>query len=284
MAENNRNIALILLVLALFTGATIEFSEGSTSAGVVLILIASLVITQIELSKKEHVENSKIYVALGLVMVIADIIYNIKALNKLGTLDSMVFFLGISLIAYGSGKPQLRHIGEFGIYISSVFLFLFIIFYSTFGAMGIEFLHVFDHYFVLLPTVSIIQLTGIPLEVIATETVYLKGVEEMTIIIGGPCSGLYSMFLLIGIVVGYSRIEKMSLSRTGYLLGFSIAVAYLANLVRVIILYVTAYKYGQAAMMLVHTHIGWIIFALVAGLIMYIMDSKRIIKKPGNKD
>ena len=97
----------------------------------------------------------------------------------------------------------------------------------------------------------------------------------MTIVINGPYSGLYSMFLLIGIVVGYSRIEKMDIRKTLFILGFTIAVAYIANLVRVIVLYVTAYMYGQEAMMLVHTHVGWIIFAGIAGSIMYIMEMKR---------
>jgi archaeosortase C (PEF-CTERM variant) len=96
----------------------------------------------------------------------------------------------------------------------------------------------------------------------------------MTIVIGGPCSGLYSMFLLIGIVAGYSRIEKMDIKKTLGLLGFAVLIAYIANLIRVLILYITAYFYGMDVMMIVHTHIGWIIFAVTAGSIMYILNRK----------
>jgi archaeosortase C (PEF-CTERM variant) len=133
----------------------------------------------------------------------------------------------------------------------------------------------FDHYLILLPTVGVLRLMGIPLEVITTETVNISGVEDMTIVIGGPCSGLYSMFLLTGIVFGYSQIEKMSVNRTLMMLGFCICIAYISNLFRVVILYLTAYYYGQETMMFVHTHIGWIIFAAVAAGIMYFIELKR---------
>ncbi|MBP2031240.1 archaeosortase C (PEF-CTERM variant) [Methanohalophilus levihalophilus] len=275
MPEENKNILYILLILALFTGATIEMSEGSALAGIVLILLAVLVFTRLQITSSASAKNSYIYALIGVVMIIADVAYNLQALNQLGTLDTMVFFLGASLVVYGLNIQQFAKLGEFGIYISASFLFLFIIFYSTFGALNIDFLHLFDHYFVLLPTVSVIKLFGIPVEVVATETVQLGGVVPMTIVIGGPCSGLYSMFLLIGIVFGYSRIEKMELNKTLALLGVAVVVAYISNLVRVIILYITAFYYGLDTMMVVHTHLGWIIFAAVAGSIMFLLEKYR---------
>jgi archaeosortase C (PEF-CTERM variant) len=67
----------------------------------------------------------------------------------------------------------------------------------------------------------------------------------------------------------------MEFDRTLKMLGFCIAIAYVSNLFRVIVLYLTAYLYGQETMMTVHTHIGWIIFAGVAALIMYFIDRQR---------
>ena len=53
------------------------------------------------------------------------------------------------------------------------------------------------------------------------------------------------------------------------LLAVTIAIAWIANLFRVSILYLTAYQYGQDVMMAVHTHLGWIIFVIVAwGLLL----------------
>ncbi len=275
MQDENKNLILILIVLALFTGATIELSEGSTTVGIVLFIAAALLITRIKLTDNEGVKSSKNYLIIGGFIVAADLIFNYVNKSEIGTLDSMVFFLGASLIAMGTEKKDIKQLGEFGFYISLVFTTLYIIFYSAFGFFNIDFLHLFDHYFVLMPTVALIKIIGIPVEIIATETVILYGARPMTIVIGGPCSGLYSMFLLIGIVAGYSRIEKMDIKRSLGLLGLAVMVAYLANLVRVIILYITAYLYGMDVMMVVHTHIGWMIFALTAGVIMYVMNRKK---------
>jgi archaeosortase C (PEF-CTERM variant) len=275
MLENNKTIITILLILALFTGATIEISEGSIYTGIGLFATAAILLTRFKLTGSTNLKNSKLYLLAGFVVVVADIIYNFIKGNSLGTLDTMTLFLGISLMLLGIGNQQFQRIGEFGAYISSIFIVLFLFFYSTLGALNIDFLHLFDHYFILLPTVEILGLIGTPIEVVATETVRLQGVEEMTILIGGPCSGLYSMFLLVGIVFGYSRIEKIEPKKTLMILGFSIFIAYISNLFRVVVLYLTAYNYGQETMMLVHTHLGWIIFAVIAAFIMYFVELKK---------
>ncbi|WP_319507155.1 archaeosortase C [uncultured Methanolobus sp.] len=275
MLDQNKNIIIILIVLALFTGATIELSEGSTIMGIVLFIVAALLMSRMTLTGNEGLKSSRNYLIIGGFIAAADLIYNYVNKSDIGTLDSMVFFLGISLMAMGTNKKDIKQMGELGFYISFVFTVLYLIFYSFFGFFNIDFLHLFDHYFVLMPTVALIKIFGIPVEIIAIETVILYGAVPMTIVIGGPCSGLYSMFLLIGIVAGYSRIERMDIRQSLRLLGLAVLVAYLANLVRVVILYITAYLYGMDVMMMVHTHIGWIIFALTAGGIMYIMNRKK---------
>lgn len=272
---DSKRLTIVLLVLALFTGATIEISEGSVYNGIMLFIVAMILFTRLPLAGSTSLKYSKLYLLVGFFIVIADTIYNLNANSPLGTLDTMVFFLGASLIALGLGNQQIQRLGEFGVYISSIFTVLFLIFYIIFGKLNIDFLHIFDHYFILLPTVKVLEIIGIPIEVIATETVRLQGVEDMTIVIGGPCSGLYSMFLLIGIVFGYSKIEKIELRKTLFILGLSIFIAYISNLFRVVVLYLTAYIYGQDTMMVVHTHLGWIIFAIIAALIIRFIELKR---------
>lgn len=276
MQDENKNIILILIVLALFTGATIELSEGSTIIGIILFIIAAGVISRIKLTGDNAAfKSSKTYLFAGIFIMAAVSVYNLATKSSIGTLDSMTFIIGASLFAMGTARSDLRQIGEFGLYISVVFTTLYLIFYTSFAMFDIDFLHLFDHYFVLMPTVAMLKVVGIPVEIVAIETITIYGEEAMTILIGGPCSGLYSMFLLIGIVAGYSRIERMDTQRTLMILLFAISIAYVANLARVFILYLTAYFYGLGTMSVVHTHLGWIIFAGTAGLIMYIMNMRR---------
>ncbi len=278
MGDETKNLILILLVLALFTGMAVEISEGSTIVGVILFLISVFLLTRIDfknLGDSDILKKSKTYFFVGAFIVVADLVYNFKNGGELGTLDVMTVFFGASLIGTQLKNPQINRVSRFGAYISSVFVVFYLIFYTMFAFFNIDFLHKFDHYFILLPTVGVLNLAGIPLEVIATETVRISGVEEMTLVIGGPCSGLYSMFLLIGIVFGYSRIENLNMNKTLMMLGFCVLVAYISNLFRVVVLYFTAYMYGQETMMVVHTHLGWIIFAVVAAFIMYLMELKK---------
>ena len=281
MTKDTKNIIIMLLTLALFTGALIEIREGSTFIGTILITTATFMITRIKFKISNVRDYSKLHIYAGSLILLADVIFNINTIDFstppfIGTIDTMVFFLGLSIIAYGTNMPQMQKMGEFGFYITTVFIILFITIYTI---MGFDFLQQFNHYLILLPTAAIIKAMGIPIEVISTATVQLSGVEDITIIIGGPCSGLYSMFLLIGIVIGYSRVEKINTKQTASLAVITIVVAYVSNLTRVVILYIVAYLDGGETMVAIHTHIGWLIFAIVAAGLMYFIDIKFVHPK-----
>ena len=262
------NILVVLLIMAFFTGATIQLGEGYVPIGIVMFIIALGLTTQIKLQGTYITKSSKFYVVLGIFIVLADVIYNLKAMNQLGTLDSIAFFMGISFIAYGTG--QYRRMGEFGIYMSGTFIVLFIFFYSILPSLNNNLIHYFDHYFVLIPSLFIAEaLTNIDINIIATETVHFNGFEDASVVIGGPCSGLYSMMLLLGIIVGYVKMERLTDKKRIYLLIFAaIIIAYFSNLIRVSILYIVGYYYGIEKMMFVHVYLGWIIFIIISLSIM----------------
>lgn len=266
--SQKNNILIVLLIMAFFTGATIQFSEGSAIIGVVLFLIALGFTTRLKFQGTYITKSSKLYVAIGIFIIFADIAYNLKAMNQLGTIDSMAFFMGISFIAYGTS--QYRRMGEFGVYMSGAFLMLFIFFYNVLPAFNDNIIHYFDHYFVLLPSLSIINLvSNMDIHVVALETVHFKGFEDSTVVIGGPCSGLYSMMLLVGIIVGYYKMEQLTeKKKLFFLVTAAVLIAYISNLIRVSVLYYVGYNYGIEKMMFVHVYIGWIIFIIICYGIM----------------
>ncbi|MBC2702246.1 MAG: archaeosortase C [ANME-2 cluster archaeon] len=269
-----QNALIFLLILALFLGGTVEISEGSKTIGIILLLLALLAISRIRLASSDNnfTSGNKIIMFIGVGIVISDIIYNFSSNSKLGTLDIMTFLFGLSLTTFGFNNNELRRIGTFTAYMSATFLVLFLILFSLFAHLNINFTHLFDHYFVLLPVVSILHILQIPVEIIGTETIRMTGVEEMSVVIGGPCSGLYSMFMLIGIIVGYTRMERFEFRQVYMMLLITVVVAYISNLFRITVLYLVGYSYGSDTMMFVHTHLGWIIFTAVAGILLYILD------------
>jgi archaeosortase C (PEF-CTERM variant) len=268
-----RNILIFLAVFALFLGATVEISEGSIYIGIILFAIGVVMITRLKIEGEVPVKSPKHRLFIGILIIIADIIYNLTTSNQqLGTLDVMTFLLGLSLIAQGINREDAHRMGVFGMYMSGIFIVLFLIFFSLFNKLNVDFTHTFDHYVVLLPSFYIIKAAGLPVELVSTETVRIRGVEDMTVVIGGPCSGLYSMFLLISTVVAYSRIEKIGRNKVFSMLVLSVAVAYVANLTRVTILYTVAFYHGTEMMMLVHEHLGWIIFLVVVTVILSVLN------------
>jgi archaeosortase C (PEF-CTERM variant) len=269
-----QNVLIFLLILALFLGGTIEISEGSKTIGIILLLLALLAISRIRLdgSDNNFASNHKIIMFIGVGIVISDIIYNFSSNSKLGTIDIMTFLFGLSLITFGLNNNELHRIGEFTAYMSSTFLILFLILFSLFSHLNINLTHLFDHYFVLLPVIYILNILQLPIEIIGTETIRMTGVEEMSVVIGGPCSGLYSMFMLVGIIVGYTRLERFEAKQVYMILLITVVVAYISNLIRVTIIYIVGYFYGSDAMMFIHTHLGWIIFTIIAGILFYILN------------
>ena len=265
---------IVFLVLALFLGATMEYGHGSKLLGILLFVIALLAMSRMTFTATRR--NTSVWYAIaGILILIADIAYNVYYQSELGTLDTMTFLLGISLIASAIKREDIRSMGEFGVYVSITFIALFTLFYGTFS----WFIHEFDHYAVLMPSMYLIKLIGISVDVIGTETVCMHAPGgDITLTIGGPCSGLYSMFLLISVIVGYTATENIrDARRITALLGATIVVAWIANLLRVSTLYLAAYWYGPDVMMAVHTHLGWIIFVVVAwGLLLGLSKIEKI--------
>ena len=114
--------------------------------------------------------------------------------SQLGTLDIMTFLLGISLIAYDINNEEISRMGKFGnLHDSDIHRTLSSILQHL---ILYDYLHLFDQYFVLLPSVAIIKAVRIPIHVVARETVKFHCVEDMSFVIGDPCSG-FGLILLV---------------------------------------------------------------------------------------
>lgn len=280
-SENNRrNLLLFLLILAIFIGATMEYGHGSPFIGVLLFVIALILISQIKFEKTQAIKSSKFLIALGVLIIILDIGYNLLMDSELGTLDTMTFLLGASLIASSVKNEQVRKIATFSIYMSLSFIILFVIFFTILHSHT-NLINYTDHYLVAIPSTYVCNAIGLPIEMIKMRTVLIHGSQDMYIEIGGPCSGLYSMFLLISIIIGYAKTEKIQKRKMIGLLIIAALVAYIANLFRVSTLYYVAYLYGFDMMMTMHTHLGWMIFAVVAMVLMWALDRVRYKSNSG---
>jgi archaeosortase C (PEF-CTERM variant) len=276
MIKKYFNVILILIVLSFFLGATVQFSEGSNLVGFSLFLLGIILLSRIKIEAVSKIKpgHAKIFALMGILIITFDIFYNSIGLGRGGinTLDTMVLLLGASLIGRSSPKEEIRKLGTFGTVMSASFIILFLTFYVALNNQ----LYKFDHYFVMLPSAYIVKALGFPIEIVETETLRVGGIDDLVVKIGGPCSGLYSMFLLIGIVVGFTHTEGIrDWRKIAGIAVLAAVVAYGGNLVRVSFIYIVGYLYGSGTMMVVHVHFGWILFAISSLVLLYVLEKVR---------
>jgi len=274
--DNKRNLLLFLLILALFVGGSMEFSHGSAYVGALFFVLMFILMLNLRVTGTAAEKNPfKFPKLFGIAIIVGDLAFNyfVKGgiVGEIGDIDAIVMFLGASLIVSSINNEQLRKVGIFGAYMSLVVVALDVIFGKLHLWIGL--LDFYDHYFVTIPSMYLCGMFGMPVHVVGIKTVCIGA--DLTVKIGGPCSGIVSMFLLTGIIVAYALTENLRNMR-GVLkiLIIAILIAYVANLARVSALYTFGYLYGYDIMMFWHTHLGWIIFAVIAITIFWVMSMK----------
>ena len=252
-----------------------EFSHGSAYVGALFFVLMFILMLNLRVTGTAAEKNPfKFPKLFGIAIIVGDLAFNyfVKGgiVGEIGDIDAIVMFLGASLIVSSINNEQLRKVGIFGAYMSLVVVALDVIFGKLHLWIGL--LDFYDHYFVTIPSMYLCGMFGMPVHVVGIKTVCIGA--DLTVKIGGPCSGIVSMFLLTGIIVAYALTENLRNMR-GVLkiLIIAILIAYVANLARVSALYTFGYLYGYDIMMFWHTHLGWIIFAGVAMAIMWILSN-----------
>ena len=171
---------------------------------------------------------------------------------------------------------QVRHLHDSDIHrtLSSILILQHLILY--------DYLYLFDQYFVLLPSVAIIKAVRIPIHVVARETVKFHCVEDMSFVIGDPCSG-FGLILHVTRHQDYDGvhedIEYVERRKFFSLIIIAIAVAYIANFMRVVTRYIVGYYYGEDLMYTVHVHLGWVIFVILVAVLLHLLENRRVKRK-----
>ncbi|MBO8183645.1 MAG: archaeosortase C [Archaeoglobus sp.] len=269
---------LIIVISALFlVAAFIELSYGSFHLGMGFLVLTCLVFylgIKDKKIKESKVEISYFQVMLGVLIILAVIVYNIYKNSEIQTFDSMVLLLGFSLILLNVKK--FTEIGRFALYFSIVFLIFYINLFLIPEKLGISLSYYYGHYFVTLPVVTIMQSLGYNVSIPVMRIIEVHGVEYTTLKIDLACFGWYSLLLIVSMVISYSEtIEKIQTKRLVLILLALAVASYIANLLRVAILVYLAYFYGLKTMMTIHSHLGWILFAILLLPIAFFMLKER---------
>jgi exosortase/archaeosortase family protein len=119
----------------------------------------------------------------------------------------------------------------------------------------------FVRYALVLP--SGLLLSGLGMHpVVAGQTISFptpRGI--LSVEVGAACSGIQAMALFMAVLGAYLWSEKPGGRRLAVWSAIGLGGVYLANLLRLFVLFLVGYHWGSAALLQVHAQAGWMFFA-----------------------
>jgi len=285
MDDIGKNELLLFLTAVLLVGAFIELSYGSIILGAVFLLLTFLSLALlIKIDKNfENKKNNWVKVIIGSLIIVSDITYNVYISGEIQTFDSMIILFGISVIASGLRYEKINELGRFTTYFSGFFLTFYILLFVIPTKSGVDLPYYYGHYFVSVPVVGILQSLGFDVMIPSMRIIQVGGIEPATLKIDLACFGWYSILLIVSMLLSYSIvIEELKSRSLAKIMVVMVFASYLANLLRVMILVVITYYHGLDAMLIVHSHIGWILFGMILIPLSFLIINleKRKLAKP----
>ena len=262
----------------------ILWSHTSKLVGLALVIIP-LILIYMHYTKykilKDSTGTSKINVyrcCLGFILVVMDIAYNLYTGDVFGILDYAVLSIGFFIILLNMNLLQFLKLDEEMTSFITYFLFVFISL----------------HVFLFLGLNTILNTTTNPIFVPMTHVsgrvsaFFLNFIEPTTIVeeskrftiyfsgfnvtIGTPCSGVQSITVFLSAILAYFIANrKFGIKKICLYTVAGMCILFFMNVLRIMILAMIGYYISGKAMMLFHTHLGWILFVLAMMLFWYLV-------------
>ncbi|MFH1788993.1 MAG: archaeosortase/exosortase family protein [Candidatus Altiarchaeota archaeon] len=265
----------VIVLVVLFEGFRILLlpSYHARALGAVM-LAAGYVLVRRDIPSGKGKKSFSILPLAGVLVVFGDLFYNIvvKDSTQFLGLDWMTIMFGGMLIAYNfipaKYATETRFLTIFlGLFFISLSLPLAVLSMKVSGSAG-------SHYtsaFIARPLATLLKLYGVKTSWVGNWVYYsgLKGVIRLGI--GISCSGAYSFAIFFSAFTAYVHVRYARLDKKiVFLLLAGLAGTYAANLLRVFMIALVGYYYGEAALISAHKNLGWIIFMAWVTLFWYI--------------
>ncbi len=174
---------ILVLFITFIIAAYVELNFGgfgsSRYLALIFFIIALILLAKIKGTEQTKLKASKKLIMLGSTVIIADILYNIKTGSDIQTLDTMLIFLGISMISLSVKDKNVSSVGEFGVYFSSIFLLFFLIVYALPSRLSLNIYDYYGYYATTIPALFILQSLGFSLHMDSLTTFHAYGIEDI---------------------------------------------------------------------------------------------------------
>ena len=205
---------------------------------------------------------------LGASCILAVILFNKVASSRpeFGDIDTLSMAFGATILFYPLVRNRFKTEATFAlVFIGSVILLLVLPLIVTSLAGGGAPSGAgswYVHYMLAAPFSGILSLIGIPSGVVGNlVTIQFQDGSIHTLSISAYCAGLYSLSIFLSAFIAFVLVfEKLPKRALAIVLALGLLVAYLGNLLRMVIIGVIGFYEGIEALHWAHENAGWLIF------------------------
>ncbi len=211
--------------------------------------------------------SALLIVSLGAAIVILVVLWNVLYSDRpeFGDLDTLTILFGGTLAAYPFLAKKYRIEASFSLmFIALVVVFLVVpqAFSSMSSGAGSSVGSVYVEYLLARPFAGILDLVGIPATASGNMvTIEFRDHTTQVLGISAYCAGLYSFSIFLAAFFSYVLVfERLPKRTLAVVLAIGLAIAFLGNLFRMVVIGVVGYYWGIEALLWAHENVGWIIF------------------------
>jgi len=221
----------------------------------------------------------RLFPMVGVMMLAADLLYNLKlsASPALQTEDTIVILAACVFIVYGFVPPQFSRERDFVLTFVIALNAILVVPLLLARAWAADFERSVDFYswVALAPqTSAVLRLVGVQNTIHPVTGATAPGLTftpqhvgvQVTVVITTACSGIYSFGIFASAFVAFVLTEfQRPARRVWLLLGLGMGTAYVANVLRMVIIVLVGYYTDTSAtdlqnMLIAHSYAGWLIF------------------------
>ena len=146
---------------------------------------------------------------------------------------------------------------------------------ATKGLMGTTPVEAFTRFALILPVGLFLRATGQHPTIDGQTVTYTTLQGPLALEVGAACSGIQAMALFAGVLALFMWSEKPGGRRLALWSAIGIGGVYVANLLRLLMLFVVGYQWGPEALVQAHAQAGWMFFVAWAVLFARLARGKR---------
>jgi exosortase/archaeosortase family protein len=262
------------------------WSHTSKLVGLALVFVPSILLyMHYTKYKKDSMYASKINLyrcCLGFLLILIDIAYNLYTGDVFGTVDYGMLSVGFIIVLLNMNLFQFLKLDEKMTSFITYFLFAFILLYVIPLTAPNIILGTSTNPIFVLVTDATVRTSAFFLNFIEPTTV-VEGSEEWGLYFSGfrvgigiVCSGVQSITVFLSAILAFFIANReFGIKKTCMYTVLGICILFFMNVVRIMILAMTGHYISGEAMLFVHTHLGWILFALTMIVFWYLVTREK---------